>query len=308
MKTRREMKLGAVLFPTGAHVAAWRDLRATADGGARFDHFAEAARIAERGKLDLLFLADSASVRGPLNVARSAQARPLIFQAGSSEPGKELAAKTAEVVFTAQTTLAGAQAFYTDVKGRLGRYGRRPEDVLIMPGLHPIIGATEAEAQRKAAGFNDLIHVEIAVALLSVIMGGFDFSPYDVDGPLPDDIPETNGPKSRQQMLIDRARKENLTIRQLATIASQSQGHGFMVGTVEQVADRLEQWFNEGGADGFILSSTLLPSSLEEIVSDLVPELQRRGLFRREYEGATLRENLGLPRPVSRYARDAEPA
>lgn len=242
------------------------------------------------------------SVRGPLNIARAPQGHPVVFQAGSSGPGRALAARTADVVFTAQTQLADAQAFYADIKQRAAAFGREPGDIVIMPGLGLILGSTEQEAKRKLRDMDDLIHTDLAVTFLSVIMGGFDLSPYPVDGPLPfGDIPETQGHRSRQALLLDRARRENLTIRQLAVSAAQSYGHGLLVGTVEQAADRMEQWFAQGAADGFMLASPILPLSLEAVVAELVPELQRRGLYRRAYEGGTLRENLGLNAPASRY-------
>lgn len=245
-------------------------------------------------------------VRGPLNVPRSPQDRPLIVQAGSSEPGRELAGKIADVVFTAQTDLASAQAFRADVHARAVRRGRDPAGVLVMPGLQPVIGADGEDAQRKLDAVSERIHLGTAVRQLSVVMGGFDLSPYPIDGPLPyAEIPPTNGPQARQNLLLERARRENLTIRQLAKIVSQSYGHNLILGSPRHVADHMEHWVAQGAADGFILTATILPSSLEDIVTLLVPELQRRGLFRRAYTTSTLRGNLGLPSPASRYASPA---
>lgn len=432
---RREMKLGAVLLPTGGHIAAWRHPDVDPSGNAQLSHYIEAAQTAERGLLDFIFLADSSavrgsgnlpairrqahgigfepltllsaiaamtrniglvattstsfyqpyrvarqfasldlisagragwnlvtstedveaqnfgmdiifdhderyaraeefadvvlglweswkqdafvrdkdsgvyfdpdkvrifnhkgryySVRGPLNVPRSPQGRPVIVQAGSSEPGRELAARTTEVVFTAQTELASAQEFYADLKGRLGKYGRRPGEMTIVPGLTPIIGSTEEEAQRKLTELNALIPIDVAVSFVSTIMGGFDLSKYPLDDSLPfGEIPETDGPKSRQKLLIEKARNEGLSIRQLALSAAQNYGHGQVIGTPEQIADRMENWFRSEACDGFVLSPAVLPHSLNDIVDHLVPELQRRGLFRRAYKGRTLRENL----------------
>lgn len=241
------------------------------------------------------------SVRGPLNVARPIQGYPVIIQAGSSEDGKNLAAQTAEVIFTAQQTLAEAQAFYTDVKGRLAKYGRSPDSLKIMPGVFPIIGKTEQEAVDKFAQLQELIDSAVGLGLLSTMIGGFDLSAYPLDGPLPD-LPETNGGKSRQKLLSDLAQRENLTIRQLYLSIAGARGHKQLLGTPEQIADFLEDWFVNGGADGFNIMPPYLPGSLDDFVNLVIPELQRRGLFRNEYEGRTLRENLGLPHPVNKFA------
>jgi N-acetyl-S-(2-succino)cysteine monooxygenase len=241
-------------------------------------------------------------VRGPLNVARSPQGWPVVVQAGASEAGRELAAQTAEVIFVAHQTLDEAKAFYRDVKGRLAKYGRRPEHLKIMPGIFPVIGRTLGEAQDKFDELQDLIHPEVGVALLSKMIGGVDLSAYPVDGPVPD-LPETNGGKSRQQLLFDLARRENLSIRDLYLRIAGARGHQQVVGTPASIADQLQQWFEEEGADGFNIMSPWLPGGLTEFAELVVPELQRRGLFRTEYEGTTLRENLGLPRPANRYAQ-----
>lgn len=240
------------------------------------------------------------SVRGPLNVARPPQGYPVIVQAGSSEDGKNLAAQTAEVIFTAQQTLQEAQAFYADVKGRLANYGRNPDHLKIMPGVFPIIGKTEQEAKNKFDQLQELIHPIVGLGLLSGMIGGFDLSGYPLDGPLPD-LPETNAGKSRQKLLIDLAHRENLTIRQLYLAIAGARGHRQILGTPAQIADQLEDWFVNGGADGFNIMPPYLPGSLDEFVDLVIPELQRRGLFRTEYEGQTLRENLGLPRPANNF-------
>jgi N-acetyl-S-(2-succino)cysteine monooxygenase len=236
------------------------------------------------------------AVRGPLNVARSPQGRPVIVQAGSSEAGKELAAETAEVIFTAQQTLAEAQAFYADVKGRLARYGRSPDELKILPGVSPIVGRSRQEADDKFAGLQALIHPEVGVSLLSAMIG-VDISGYPIDGPLPD-LPETNAGKSRQQLLTDLARRENLTIRQLYEWIAGARGHWSIRGTPQEIADQLEERFVGGGADGFNVMPPSLPCSLDDFVELVVPELRRRGLFRDTYEGRTLRENLGLSYPA----------
>ncbi|TCK34445.1 FMN-dependent oxidoreductase (nitrilotriacetate monooxygenase family) [Paraburkholderia sp. BL8N3] len=240
-------------------------------------------------------------VRGPLNVARSPQRWPVVVQAGASEAGKELAAATAEVVFVAHQTLEEAQEFYRDLKGRLARYGRNADHLKIMPGIFPVIGRTEAEARAKFEQLQDLIHPDVGLSLLSNMSGGVDLSQFPVDGPLPE-LPETNGGRSRQRLLFDLARRENLTIRDLYLRIAGARGHQQVVGTPQSIADQLQQWFEEGGADGFNIMSPWLPGGLIEFAELVVPELQRRGLFRTEYEGRTLRENLGLPRPANRHA------
>ncbi|MCC5638792.1 LLM class flavin-dependent oxidoreductase [Nostoc sp. CHAB 5844] len=241
------------------------------------------------------------SVRGPLNVARPIQGYPVIIQAGSSEDGKNLAAQTAEVIFTAQQTLEEAQAFYADVKGRLAQYGRSPDHLKIMPGVFPVIGRTEQEAKDKFEQIQELIDPVVGLNLLGGMIGGFDLSGYPLDGPLPE-LPETNGGKSRQKLLIDLARRENLTIRQLYLSIAGARGHRQILGTPEQIADQLEDWFVNGGADGFNIMPPWLPGGLDEFVDLVIPELQRRGLFRTEYEGWTLRDHLGLPRPVNQFS------
>ncbi|MCJ2144421.1 LLM class flavin-dependent oxidoreductase [Methylobacterium sp. E-066] len=244
-------------------------------------------------------------VRGPLNVPRSPQGHPVIVQAGSSAAGVDLAAETAEAVFTAQQTLADAQAFYADLKGRAETYGRDPDHIKIMPGIFPVVGRTEAEAQETFEALQARIHPVVGLALLSSTLGGFDLTGYPLDGPLPE-LPETNGPKSRQKLLIDLARRENLTIRELYLQIAGARGHWQLVGTAEQIVDRLEERFRKGGADGFNVMAPFLPGGLEDFIALVIPELRRRGLFRTDYEGRTLRENLGLPFPAHR-ARTAAP-
>lgn len=235
-------------------------------------------------------------VQGPLHVAPSAQGHPVIVQAGSSGPGIELAARTAEVVFTAQRTLDEAQVFYRTLKSRVQAYGRDPDDLKIMPGIFPVIGASRAEAQEKFDALQDLIHPEVAVHLLSDMIG-FDLTGYPVDGPLPP-LPVSNGGQSRQQLLLALARDENLSILQLARKIAGARGHWQLVGTAKDVADELEAYFQGGGADGFNIMPPTLPGGLTEFIAGVLPELRRRGLFREEYEGDTLRANLGLRVPA----------
>lgn len=240
------------------------------------------------------------SVKGALNVPRSPQGYPVIVQAGSSEPGRDLAAKYAEVIFTAHQDLSSAQAFYSDVKSRLVKYGRSADELLILPGVSAFVGKTEEEAQAKYDALTKLIHPEAGLALLSGLSSGFDFSHYDLDAPFPD-LPETEGHVSRRALILDIARKNNFTIRQLYEWVAGVRGHWQLIGTVEQVADQLQEWFENGAADGFNVLPPSTPSGLNDFVDLVVPELQRRGLFRTEYEGKTLRENLGLARPENQY-------
>ena len=236
-------------------------------------------------------------VRGPLNVARSPQGRPVLVQAGSSETGRELAAQTAEVVFTAQTSLARAQAFYADLKGRLARYGRGEDELKIMPGVFVAVAASESEAREKFERFQELVEPEVGVALLGRMLGNFDLSGYPLDGPLPE-LPLTeSGQQSRQRLLTELAGAEELTLAQLGRRIAGGRGHYTLIGTPTQIADELQAWFEGRGADGFNVLVPHLPGGLEDFASLVVPELQRRGLFRREYRGRTLREHLGLPRP-----------
>jgi alkanesulfonate monooxygenase len=246
---------------------------------------------------------DYFSVQGPLNVARPPQGYPVIIQAGSSEDGQKLAAQTAEVVFTAQQTLAEGQAFYASLKGKLAKYGRSPDNLKIMPGVFPVIGKTEQEAKDKFEQIQSLIDPTVGLGLLTAMLGEIDLSGYPVDGPLPD-LPPTQLAQSRQQLLIELARKENLTIRQLYLSIAGARGHRQILGTPTQIADQLEEWFVNDAADGFNIMPPYLPGGLDEFVDLVIPELQRRGLFRTEYEGQTLRENLGLPRPQNQFSSE----
>ncbi len=440
---RRMMNLGAFVHETGQHVAAWRHPDAHAESGTVFGHAVDFARTAERGKFDLLFLADSAavstmgspdargrmgktvkfepitllsalaavtsrlglvgtcsstynepytlarqfasmdqisggragwnlvtsnneaeafnhgrekhfahadrydraaefaevvtglwdswdedafirdkesgvyydtsklhtlnhkgkhfSVRGPLNVARSPQGRPVLVQAGASDTGRDLAARMAEVVFTAQTTLEQAQEFYGDVMARLPRYGRSQREVKVLPGLYPVVGRTEAEAREKFDFLQSLIHPSVGLSVLEHTIGVPNLAQYPLDGPVPE-MADTNGPLSRQRLLLEAARRDKLTLWELCLLNAGPRGHLLTIGTPAQIADVMEHWFLNGAADGFNVMPAFLPGSLTDFVDMVIPELQRRGLFRTEYEGKTLRENLGLPKPLSRWA------
>lgn len=243
------------------------------------------------------------SVKGPLNSSRSPQGSPVIIQAGSSDAGIKLAAETAEVVFTAQQTLEEAQVFYKKVKEKAVEFGRHPNEIKVLPGVTPIIGRTEEEAREKYEQLQDLIVPEIGLDFLSDYLGGLDLSKYSLDEPLPEVIPETNGNQSRRQLIIDLAKRENLTIRQLYKRISGSRGHRLIFGTAKQIADQLEDWVNDRGADGFNLMFPYLPGSFTEFVDQVIPILQERGLFRKAYKEKTLRGHLGLSIPKSKYAK-----
>jgi N-acetyl-S-(2-succino)cysteine monooxygenase len=444
---RKQMKLGAFFHPTGHHIASWRHPDAYAAAAVDFAHYTELARTAERGKFDLLFLADSPamrnwpperqsrvatyiagfepitllsalaavtnhiglvatatttyneplhiarkfasldhisggragwnlvtstnpkealnfgkethlahddrydragefaqvvrglwdswdedafirdkdsgryfdparlhvldhkgehfSVRGPLNVPRPPQGHPVIVQAGSSDVGKELGAQVAEVIFTAHQTLDNAKKFYDDLKGRLAKYGRVPDDVKIMPGVVPFVADTQEEADAKFEHLQSLVHPEIGLSLLGELLGNIDLSPYPLDGPLPE-IAKSESSQHVFKMFTDMARNEQLTIRELY-LRIVCRGHWIVCGTPETIADRLEEWFEAGGADGFNVMPPYLPGALDDFVDRVVPELQRRGIYRKEYEGKTLRDNLGLRRPANRFTEINSP-
>jgi FMN-dependent oxidoreductase (nitrilotriacetate monooxygenase family) len=238
------------------------------------------------------------SVRGPLNIARPVQGWPVIVQAGASDAGRQLAAETAEVIFASGGRLADAQAFYADVKGRMEKLGRDPEHMKIMPGALVVVGDSLAEARDKRALLDSLVHPDSGIASLSIALG-HDASGFDLDAPLPD-IPESNASKSGRERVIARARRDNLSVRELARIAGSYGGHA-LVGTPATIADEMEEWLDARACDGFNVMFPWVPGGLDDFVNRVVPELQRRGRFRREYEGATLRENLGLPRPENRF-------
>jgi FMN-dependent oxidoreductase (nitrilotriacetate monooxygenase family) len=440
--TKRMMHLGAFVHETGQHVAAWRHPGAHYHSGARFSDMVEVAQLAERGKFDFLFLADSAAVdlegsaeargrmgkvvkfepmtilsalaavtrnvgfvatstttfnepytlarqfasldqisggrsgwnlvtsnneqdalnysrdqhmshgdryeraiefaevvqglwdswdedafirdkesgvfydtakmhvlnhkgkhfqvRGPLNVAPSPQGRPVLVQAGASGTGRDVAARLAEIVFTAQTVFEQGKEFYADVMARLPRFGRSQDDVRVMPGFYPVVAPTQSEAQEKYDHLQSLIQVPVGLAVLEHTIGVHNLDKLPLDGPVPE-MPDTNGPLSRQRLLLEQAKRDKLTLWELCLANAGPRGHVLSVGTPTQVADEMEHWFKDGAADGFNVMPAWLPGSLKDFVDLVIPELQRRGLFRTEYEATTLRGNLGLPKPLNRH-------
>jgi len=238
------------------------------------------------------------SVRGPLNIARPIQGWPVIVQAGASEAGRKLASETAEAVFTSQGDLEAAREFYADVKGRMARIGRNPDHMKILPACFVVVGETDDEARAKRAHLDSLVDYANAIGSLSIALG-HDASKFDPDGPLPE-IPESNQSKSGRERAIRLARRENLTVRQLAQRLGGYAGLA-ITGAPKTIADQMEAWLDAAACDGFTIMFPYLPGGLEDFCGRVVPELQRRGLFRTAYEGATLREHLGLPRPENRY-------
>jgi alkanesulfonate monooxygenase len=226
-----------------------------------------------------------------LDAARPIQGHPVFAQAGNSEAGRDFAAKYAEMIYAAAQFREEAQRFYADVKGRMAKYGRDPDTLKVMPGLSFAIGSSRQEAQDKFSALEDAVDFSGELNLM-----GQDVSAYPLDGPLPD-LPEPENGKGRWKQLTELARRENLTIRQLFLRFNAVRGHRVVIGTPSDIADQIQDWFEHDAADGFNLIPPLLPSSLTEFVDLVVPELQRRGLFRTEYEGTTLRDHLGLPRP-----------
>ena len=441
-KQKRLMRLGAFVHETGQHVAAWRHPQAHMQSGTSFAEMVETAQLAERGKFDLLFLADSAAVnlsgsadvrgrmgkvvkfepmtilsalaavtknlglvatstttfnepytlarqfasldqisggrsgwnlvtsnneqdalnysreahlshsdrydraiefadvvnglwdswdddafirdkeagvffdpakmhvlnhkgahfqvRGPLNVACSPQGRPVLVQAGASGTGRDVAARLAELVFTAATTFEQAKEFYDDVRTRIPRFGRSQDQVKVMPGFYPVVAPTASEAQEKYDYLQSLIQKPVGISILEHTIGVHGLDKIPLDGPVPE-MADTNGPLSRQRLLLEQARRDKLTFWELCLANAGPRGHALSIGTPSQVADEMEHWFKDGAADGFNVMPAWLPGSLKDFVDLVIPELQRRGLFRTEYEAMTLRENLGLPRPINRH-------
>jgi len=248
-------------------------------------------------------------VTGPLNMPRCPQGRPVLVQAGSSDTGRRFAARHAEAVFTAHMEKATAQAFYADLKALVAAEGRAPNNVLILPGLSPMIAATEAEAQRLVREINELSDPEVGRKRLSGRFGGHDFSHLPLDRPLkPEDFPvpsSVEAARSRTEVILSLVRREKPTLRQLLASLAGARGHFTFAGTPEQVADLIEDWFTDGAADGFNIMPPVLPAMLDVFSAEVIPLLQQRGLFRTVYTGKTLREHYGLPWPLSAFKERA---
>ena len=240
-------------------------------------------------------------VKGPLNLPRSPQGRPVFVQAGSSDTGKKFAARHAEAVFTAHLEKAPAKAFYDELKALVAAEGRDPSGVLILPGFSPIIGSTEAEAKRFSEELNALSDPEVGRNRLSLRFGGPDLSHLALDKPLaPEDLPDpklNEASRSRTEAIVQYVREQRPTLRQLLAKLAGARGHFVFEGTPEQVADLMEEWVNGGVSDGFNLMPPVLPAMLDVFIAEVVPILQRRGLLRTGYEGETLRSHFGLKRP-----------
>jgi FMN-dependent oxidoreductase (nitrilotriacetate monooxygenase family) len=271
-----------------------------------FSHDKESASFFDPKKLHRLdFVGKHVSVRGPLNVPRPPQGHPVIIQAGGSEPGKALAAETAEVVFTQDRSLRTAQAFYADVKGRLGKFGRSDSDLKILSGLNPILGRTQAEAEDKFAALQAKLHPDVGREILSIDLDGVDLSDVPLDSPIPESkLPSTvEGGKSYLNYMKQLIADGNVTVRQLYSHYAVARGGNFIVGSPAKVADLMEEWFTGKAADGFMIGLSYLPSGIKEFVELVIPELRRRKLFRESYDGRTFRDHLGLQRPVNRHRK-----
>jgi FMN-dependent oxidoreductase (nitrilotriacetate monooxygenase family) len=242
-------------------------------------------------------------VRGPLNVPRTPQGRPVIVQAGGSEDMIRVAAEFAEVIFCAPLNVEQGRTFYAEIKARAAKHGRSSDAMKVMPGLSPVIGRTPDEADDKQQFLDELTHPVVAREILSTILGGADLKGYDMDGPMPQIAPSKISSQSIINFVMDIARRRNLTLRQTAQVVAGARGKFVVRGTPQHIADVMEDWFTSEACDGFNVMPPYLPGALDDFVTLVIPELQRRGLFRTEYEGRTLRENLGLKRPESRYRR-----
>ena len=236
-------------------------------------------------------------VKGPLNISRAPQGHPIISQAGGSEPGQQLAARTADIVFAVVQDMAEAQAGYKSLKDRLPALGRKPEDVTVLPGVMPVVGRTAQEAREKLAELMRFVDAKNALGMLSERFGT-DMSAYDLDGPIPD-LPEADTYKSFTGVMLAKAKREGGTLRDVYNMVAAARGHWVLVGSAEEVADTLQLWFESGAADGFNVMPPYFPGAFDDFVDLVIPILQQRGLFRTEYEGPTLRHLLGLERPTN---------
>ena len=275
-------------------------LRAHGDRYARANEFAgivaQLWRPSRRaGRID--HAGENFAVKQGLGIPASPQGSPVLVQAGSSDAGRDLAARTADVVFVATQTFEHAKSFYDDVKTRTQRAGRDPNQIKIMPGVSPVVADSREEAQAKFEELQALIPDEVGLALLVSYLSTDALNGLPLDGPLPD-LKVSEGMQSRQQLVVDQSRREGLSIRQVAQHFAGARGHWRLVGTAEDIADQLEAWFKGGACDGFNVMPSYFPGELNSFVDRVIPELQRRRLFRTAYEGVTLRDNLGLGRPV----------
>ena len=240
-------------------------------------------------------------VRGPLNVPRSPQGHPVMVQAGASDEGRELAAAYAEAIFSPHLNVEAAKAYYDDTKGRMAKYDRDPDHLKILPGLSVIVAKDEQKAKDDFEFLQSLIHPIVGREILSTMLGELDLRPYSLDQELPDVLTPPNGSRGHFDSILAMARKEKLTIRQLGQRVAGARGKNVFVGTPAQVADYMEDWFSKEACDGFTVMPPYIPGALDDFCELVIPELQRRGLFRTEYEGSTLRDHLGLPKPESIY-------
>ena len=238
------------------------------------------------------------SIAGPLNIARPVQGWPVIVQAGASDSGRQLAAEVAEMIFAAGGPVADARAYYADIKSRAAKAGRDPSLIKILPGALVTVAESDDAAREKRALLDSLVHPDSGMAALSIALGT-DARAFDLDAPLPD-IPETNQSQSGRQRVLERARRENLTVRQLAMALGGYGGLSF-TGSAKTIADEMQHWLESDACDGFNIMFPTIPGGVEDFVRWVVPELQRRGIFRKEYAGTTLREHLGLPRPSNKF-------
>lgn len=267
--------------------------------------FADAAggRFLDAQKVNGLYhKGDHFSVAGPLTLGRSPQGQPLVLQAGASDEGLAMAARTADAVFTSHPTLDSCIAFYKDLKGRVAAAGRDPESLRILTAIQPVPAGSDAEGTKEAEAMNAAIPAELGLAYLSTALGGIDLSGHDLNGPLPQ-LPESNASQGTRNRILDMASR-GMTLGQIANAVAASRTSRPMAGTATTIADEMERWFDAGACDGFVIAPPSLPVMLERFVETVVPELQRRGRVRTDYAGSTLRENLGLPRPESRYTLD----
>lgn len=247
-------------------------------------------------------------VRGPLNIPRPPQGRPVYVQAGSSDDGRAFAAQVAEAIFTAHQTVDSARAFYADIKRRAGGFGRDPDHVKILPGISPFIGSTQAEADRLQEEFNELIQPEYSLAQLRQLTG-LDLAGHDLDGPFPRHLVDASHPRgvaSRFQLVLDIVDRERPTIRQLVQRLAGARGHWVIAGPPEKIADAIQAWFEGGAADGFNVMPPWLPGGVDAFIDQVLPILRRRGLFRHDYSGTTLRDHYGLPKPQNLFAGAAQ--